>query len=86
MMQGGMLRRVAVVSLAAAMVTGGLWLNTRTASAQAGPMPVVATQQATVITATITAIDPATRSVTLAGRGGTTWWSTRVIKSRISIN
>jgi len=72
MRSGQMLQVVGVAALAAAIIAGGLWLDAGTVSAQAGPMPVVATQQATVITATITAIDPATRSVTLAGPGGKT--------------
>jgi hypothetical protein len=47
-------------------------MNAETALAQDGPMPVVATQQRTVITATITAIDLSSRQVTLSGPGGKT--------------
>jgi len=71
MRSGQMLQGVTIAALAAAIIVGGVWLNPGTAWAQAGPKPVVSTQQATVVTATITAIDPATRSVTLATAGGT---------------
>jgi hypothetical protein len=54
------------------MIGGGLSFSAGTASAQAGPKPVVGTQQQTVVTATITAIDPATRHITLAAPGGKT--------------
>jgi hypothetical protein len=64
------LQKLTAAALTAVTVTGGLWMNPGTALAQAGPMPVVATQQRTVITATITAIDLSTRHVTLSGPGG----------------
>jgi Cu/Ag efflux protein CusF len=70
MMQDRMLQQLTVAVLAAAMMGGGLWLNAGTASAQAGPKPVVETQQATVITAVVTAIDLSTRQVTLKGPNG----------------
>jgi hypothetical protein len=66
------LQRLTATAVAAATVTGGLWVNPGTALAQAGPMPVVATQQRTVITAIITAIDLSTRQATLSGPGGKT--------------
>jgi len=47
---------------------------------------LVATQQATVGMATITAIDPATRSVTLAGPGGGPSSCTRAARSRTSLS
>lgn len=72
MRQGGILQRVTAAVLAAAMIAGGVALDVGPASAQAGPKPVVATQEQTTITATITAIDPATRTVTLTGPGGMT--------------
>jgi Cu/Ag efflux protein CusF len=65
-----MVKRLTVAALAAVMIAGGFWLNTGTVLAQAGPKPVVETQQATVITATITAIDLSTRHVTLTGPSG----------------
>ena len=65
-------RQLAAVALTAVTGTGGLWMAPGTALAQAGPMPVVATQQRTVITATITAIDLSARLVTLSGPGGET--------------
>ena len=65
-----MLHRLTVAVLAAGMIAGGLGLNPGTVWAQAGPKPAVETQQATVITAEITAIDRATRHVTLKGPGG----------------
>jgi hypothetical protein len=64
------LQQLTAAALTAVTVTGGLWMNPGTALAQAGPMPVVATQQQTVMTATITAIDLSTRHVTLSGPGG----------------
>jgi len=67
-----LLQQLTAAALPAAIVTGGLWMNPGTVLAQAGPMPVVATQQRTVITATITAIDLSTRQVTLSGPGGNT--------------
>ena len=67
-----LLKQLTAAALPAAIVTGGLWMNPGTVLAQAGPMPVVATQQRTVITATITAIDLSTRQVTLSGPGGKT--------------
>ena len=66
------LQQLTAAALPAVIVSGGLWMNPGTALAQAGPMPVVATQQRTVITATITAIDLSTRQVTLSGPGGKT--------------
>ena len=66
------LQQLTAAALPAVIVSGGLWMNPGTALAQAGPMPVVATQQRTVITATITAIDLSTRQVTLSGPGGNT--------------
>ena len=65
-------RQLAAVALTAVTGTGGLWMAPGTALAQAGPMPVVATQQRTVITTTITAIDLSARLVTLSGPGGET--------------
>ena len=67
-----MFQRLTVAGLAAAVIVGGLWLGAETAAAQAGPMPVVATQQRTLITATITAIDLSARTVTLRGPRGRT--------------
>jgi hypothetical protein len=65
-----MLRRLTVAVIAAVMIAGGLFLNAGTAAAQAGPKPVVETQQATVVTAEVTAIDLSTRHVTLKGPNG----------------
>jgi Cu/Ag efflux protein CusF len=65
-----MRQQVTGAVLAAAMIGGGFWFNAGTASAQAGPKPVVETQQATVITAEVTAIDLSTRHVTLKGPNG----------------
>lgn len=65
-----MIHRLTVAVISAGMIAGGLGLNPGTAWAQAGPKPAVETQQATVITAVITAIDLSTRHVTLKGPGG----------------
>jgi Cu/Ag efflux protein CusF len=65
-----MVKWLTVAALAAVMIAGGFWVKTGTVLAQAGPKPVVETQQATVITATITAIDLSTRHVTLTGPSG----------------
>jgi hypothetical protein len=70
MRQSRWLQQLTAAALTAVTVTGGLWMTPGRALAQAGPMPVVATQQRTVITATITAIDLSTRQVTLSGPGG----------------
>ena len=68
--QGRMHQWIMVATLVAGLVIGALGAAPGTASAQAGPMPVVATQQAIAITTTITAIDRATRHVTFAGPNG----------------
>jgi Cu/Ag efflux protein CusF len=65
-----MLQRVMAVVLAAAMFGGAVALNVGRASAQAGPLPVIANQKRTVITAVVTAIDLNTRQVTLRGPRG----------------
>ena len=72
MRQPMMLQRVTAVVLAAAMFGGGIAFNVGKASAQAGPLPVIADQRQTVITAVVTAIDLNTRQVTLRGQKGTT--------------
>lgn len=66
-----LLRRTGGV-LAAAIIAGGVWLSPGAALAQYGPLPAISGQRATTITGTITAIDPATRSVTLEAPGGGT--------------
>jgi Cu/Ag efflux protein CusF len=64
------LQRVIAVVLAAAVFGGAVALNVAKASAQAGPLPVIANQKRTVVTAVVTAIDPNTRQVTLSTPNG----------------
>jgi Cu/Ag efflux protein CusF len=66
-MNGKTVRGLAVGILVGVMAAGGMSVNLVGAWAQAGPKPVVATQSQTTITAVITAIDLATRQVTLRG-------------------
>ena len=70
MRQRMVLQRLAAVVLAAATFGGAVALNAGSASAQAGPLPVIANQKRTVITAVVTAIDLNTRQVTLRGPRG----------------
>lgn len=70
-MRQGAVRLLAFSAVAAVLVVGTLGVNLGPASAQAGPKPVVTTQQQTTITAVVTAIDMATRHVTLQGPNGT---------------
>lgn len=70
MRHGSMVQQLTVLALSSVMIAGGLLFNAGTASAQAGPKPVVETQQATVVTAEVTAIDLSTRHVTLKGPNG----------------
>jgi hypothetical protein len=65
-----MLERVTAAALAVVMIGGTVALYIGRASAQAGPLPVIATQQRTVTTAVVTAIDLNTRQVTLRGPNG----------------
>jgi Cu/Ag efflux protein CusF len=69
-MSGNTVRRLAVGILVGAMAAGGMSVHLGSAWAQAGPKPVVRTQSQTTITAVITAIDLATRHVTLQGPNG----------------
>ena len=71
MRQDMMFERVTATALAAVMIGGAVALNVGRASAQAGPLPVIATQQRTVTTAVVTAVDLNTRQVTLRGPNGT---------------
>jgi Cu/Ag efflux protein CusF len=64
------LQPVIAVVLAAAVFGGAVALNVAKASAQAGPLPVIANQKRTVVTAVVTAIDPNTRQVTLSTPNG----------------
>jgi hypothetical protein len=64
------LQRVTAVVLATTMFGGGVALYAGKASAQAGPLPVIANQKRTVVTAVVTAVDLNTRQVTLSGPNG----------------
>ena len=65
-----MLQRFTAVALATAVFGGGVAVNVGRASAQAGPLPVIANQKRTVVTAVVTAVDLNTRQVTLTGPNG----------------
>lgn len=67
---GRMRQRITAVAVACAMIAGGVALNIGRASAQAGPLPVIATAQKTVVTAVVTAVDLDARQITLKGPNG----------------